>query len=302
MIRVLLHRLRLEIWGWALLSFALMPSLARGESEPADSDIAGALLAMGERAEAERDGGFAIEAYERFLSLFPYDPRQDIVAARLSALRKKPTVLHIDGEVSEATIWIDSERVGSRLPFTHELVAGRYTLRVIARDGRRFEQRLVLPPGSKREVSVRFRGTTEEEWNERFGVGPSLALALDAEPTPAEGPEKNRHRAVVFALAGVTAGGLVATTTLGLAALFEEERFRREPSFAIADRGERLAISADVFLAMSLATGITAVVLHFKGKAKQEAEDAEKRKTAGVSMAPMVHRGGGGVQLLGRMF
>lgn len=285
----------------ALLALMSPPRGAFADSEPADEDIAGALLAMGERAEAERDGGFAIETYERFLALFPYDPRHDMIAARLSALRKAPTALVIGGEVSEATIWLNEVRVGGGLPFTHELSAGRYHLLVIARDGRRFEQTIVLPPGSRRELSVRFRGSTEAEWNERFGVGPSLALPIEEEETTDTAKGANRFRPIVFALAGVSAGALVATTTLGLAALFEEERFLREPSFEIADRGERLAISADVFLAMSVASGITALILHFKGKERQ-GEKQEDKQAASVSIAPMIVRDGGGLQLVGRLF
>lgn len=283
-----------------VMLLALAPArLSAAESEPDDEEIPSALLAMAEQAERERDAGFAIEAYERFLALFPYDPRHEMVAARLTELRKAPTLLRLEGELSEATIWLNGIRVGGGLPSTHELQAGRYDLLVIARDGRRFEMALVLPPGSTREVSVRFRGSSEDEWNERFGVGPSLVLKEEEKEPVASADDRNRFRGVVFAMAGVTAGALVATTTLGLAALFEEERFGREPSFEIADRGERLAISADVFLAMSVASGITAVILHFKGKAKDEKAEEQK---ASVSFAPMLSPGGGGLQLVGRIF
>lgn len=275
------------------------PRPAYAESEPPDDEIPTALLAVAEQAEASRDGGFAIEAYERYLSLFPYDPRHEIVSARLSALRKAPTELRLNGEHNEVTIWLNDVRVGGGLPSTHMLTAGRYALLIISRDGRRFEKSIVLPPGSRREVNVRFMGGSDDELNERFGAGPSLVLTVDTEKEEASAEQKNRHRGLVFAMAGVTAGTLIATTTLGLAALFEEERFRVEPSFEIADRGERLALSADVFLAMSVASGITALILHFKGKTKAEEKSEEK---ASVALMPMVSRGAGGVQLVGRIF
>jgi hypothetical protein len=66
----------------------------------------------------------------------------------------------------------------------------------------------------------------------------------------------------VWVAAGVTGASLVAGVVLGFLALDAQTDFDKRPNAAVADRGERLAIYADVLFGVAAAAGLTGIVIY----------------------------------------
>src|SRR5690606_28474954 len=79
---------------------------------------------------------------------------------------------------------------------------------------------------------------------------------------PAEATPRG-HRGAVIATASVAAAGIITGTALGFAALSTQADYDERPTAARADRGEGLALGADLAFAVGAAAGITAIVLYF---------------------------------------
>jgi hypothetical protein len=240
------------------------------------------LLRRAEDAEAAGDGGLALEALERFLEAFPYDPRASGIVQRLAALRKAKTRVRIESPNAEASVWIDDTKLADRTPAEIVLPEGRHRVVVTARDGRSSEVELVLPPASRRVVEVTFAGDFDPLEQARFGVGGAVDVEAPKEPE-ADPREEARKRRRVVALAGVSSAALVLTGVFGMTALADDEEFRRAPSESVARRGERFAMLADVSLGVAIAAGVSALVLKLKNREK---------KPESVSLRPALVRRG----------
>lgn len=252
-----------------------------------------ALIDLAAARESEGDGGLAIEALERFLETFPFDPRVAEITARLGALRKAKTRVTIESPHVAASVWMGGSKIAARTPAEIELPAGRHRIVVTARDGRSKVFDLVLPPASRRNLEVTFPGDFDPVERARFGAGEPLAAKMPEaeEPPTVAALEARRARRRVVALAGTSSATVVLTAVFGMMALSDAEEFRREPSEDVARSGERAAILADVSLGVALATGITALVLELRGRGE--------KKPSGVALAPALGRTGAGLVLRG---
>ena len=249
-----------------------------------------ALLAFAAAREAEGNGGLAIESLERFLESFPFDPKVPEVTARLAELRKAKARVTISSPHVSASVWLGGSKIASRTPAEVELPAGRHRLVVTARDGRSKVFALVLPPASRRVIDVTFAGDIDPLAQGRFGVGEPLLVEAPKEEAPADA-DSRRSRRRVLALAGVSTSALVFTGVFGMMALSDAEEFRRDPSEPVARSGERAAILADVSLGVALVSGVTALALRLRDRAKKPAA-VTVAPTVGARAAGLVLRGG----------
>src|SRR5690606_4388952 len=77
----------------------------------------------------------------------------------------------------------------------------------------------------------------------------------------------------VWVATGVAGAGLVTGVILGGFALKQKADFDVRPREATADKGERLALFADVGFGIAAAAGITALVLYFtRDKAEEKSQ------------------------------
>ena len=118
------------------------------------------------------------------------------------------------------------------------------------------------------------------------------ALALTAPKTPSkvvveqaapdleiEAENKTAKRAV-WALTGIAAASLVTGTALGATAFKREQDFQDDPSQELADRGNRLALFADVsfgIAALSAIAALTVYLTHKNQKKRRERQQARLR-------------------------
>ena len=94
----------------------------------------------------------------------------------------------------------------------------------------------------------------------------------------------------VWATAGIAAGSVIVGTVFGFLALSEQAAFEDVPTEQKADRGETYALLADVFLFTALASGVTALVLHY-GRRSRDDDDDE----IALDISPVVGRRAGGL-------
>jgi hypothetical protein len=97
-------------------------------------------------------------------------------------------------------------------------------------------------------------------------------------------------------LTGVTgAVGLVTGTVLGFLVLTERSDFDAKPSAAVADRGERLALFADVAFGVGAMALITGAVLFLTSDDADASPAAERAQRERLQIVPAALAHGGGV-------
>ena len=109
----------------------------------------------------------------------------------------------------------------------------------------------------------------------------STTPEVELEATPVPEPST----AALWITGVVGAAGLVGGTVLGFMALAESSDFDADPTAASADRGERLALFADVAFGVGAMALITGIVLYVTDG---EPVGGESDQTAGLQLMPGV--------------
>ena len=100
---------------------------------------------------------------------------------------------------------------------------------------------------------------------------------------------ESRSKTAIWVATGVGAAGLVTGAILGGLALKSKGEFDDNPTEAQADKGERLALFADVGFGVAAAGAVTAIVLYVT----QDEKPAEQEQA--FQVAPRVARNGAGL-------
>lgn len=186
---------------------------------------------------------------ERYLEVAPADAadRADITQ-RVQGLTALTGTISILGTPEGASVAIDGVTVDATVPGDVTVADGDHEV-TVSMDG--------FVPDTQR-VSISEGALTA-----------SLTFAL-AEETPAETepteeePTTPTHPTPdsVWVLSAVTGVALVAGTVFGFAALNEQSAFDVMPNRGAADRGETLAVAADISFGVAIVAGVSAVVVY----------------------------------------
>jgi hypothetical protein len=233
-----------------------------------------------------------VATLERYLTLRADAPDRAAVQTRIDALRARPGVIAVRSEPAGAAIALDGTDTGRVTPADVEAAPGEHTVAVSLAGYASASQTVSVSFGARQELAIPALTATPAPEPEPVAAEPEPAPAPPAEEEPAsEGPG-----AAVWIAAGVGAAGLVSGTVLGFLALSEQSDFDVTPTEAIADRGERLALFADVGFGVAVAGLVTALVLQLaSGDDEEEAAEAAPATTARLQIAPVVGANGGGV-------
>lgn len=219
-------------------------------------------------AEAElklNDVASAIATLERYLSTRPEAPDRAQIAARIAHLEALPAMIVLSSELPGLRVTLDSVRVKvPSLPLELKVPAGEHTLEVTADGYDSVTHKLVAKPGGRHAYTPPLTKLPEPE--------PTVAVAPDRPDEPVEDIS-----AALWAAGIVGASGLVAGSVLGFMALSENSDFDTQPSEDSADRGERLALFADVAFgvgAMALVTGAVLYLTEGDGPGEDQARRA----------------------------
>jgi len=247
------------------------------------------LMGVGESRERAGNLVGAIEAFEHYLAERTDAPDAAAVRTRIEGLRAHPATLAVRSTPPGAAITLDGEATGRTTPAELEVAAGEHRIG-LRLDGHSDESRsLDAGPGAHEEVAVELTEVAAE---------PALG---DGEPIPETVPEDHASQddaedvnTGVWVTAGVSAGALLMGTVIGFLALSEESDFNDAPTADSADRGEKLALFADVAFGVAAAAALTGIILHFTQADDDDDEDNDETATR-VDVAPAVGPHGAGL-------
>ncbi len=269
-------------------------SLARFEAAFASVPNPVVLISIAESQERLGRIVDTVATLERYLSLRADAPDRAAVQARIDQLRTRPGVVAVSSEPAGAAIRLDGTDTGRVTPADVDAAPGEHTIVLSLEGYEPASQTVTVGFGARQELAV-------PALTARPAAPPVEETPAEPEPVAppaAEEAESEGPGAGVWIAAGVGAGGLVAGTVLGFLALSEQSDFDAAPSEAIADRGERLALFADVGFGVAIAGLVTALVLQL-ASGDEEDEDASAGEaaatTARLRIAPVVGPSGGGV-------
>jgi tetratricopeptide (TPR) repeat protein len=229
-----------------------------------------------------RQGSYeaAVASLDRYLTERPQAPDRAQVEAQIGKLREKPAFVTVESTPPGAAIFVDDVDTGKKSPADLELKPGTHAIELRVEGFKPDRRDVTLPIGGRETLSI--------------------VLDLDrpppptpvAEPTPPPAPTEEQDsaatRKAIWVATGLAAAGLVTGGVLGGLALKSKKDFDDAPSEAKADKGERLALFADVGFGVAVAAGVTALVLALTDSKKTESE------TARVQLAPALSRDAAG--------
>jgi tetratricopeptide (TPR) repeat protein len=260
----------------------------------------------------------ALFNYRRFLeesgaNVTP-EQRSEVEQA-IARIEPKVGTLVIKVEPRQATLTIDGKEARRSPDGTLQLVAGLHYLSASAPGHVTVERSVDVKGGAQTPVSINLSEESAVPVAASSAAEP-LDVATDDEAPPADAPADapQQSRVLLWSALGLTAGLLVAGgVTGGLAlkyqsefdtavarsndsALSDEERAAAELDGAdAADRADRNALLADVFLGAALVSGGASLWIWLRGR-KQSAQSS-----VSLRLGPMMpRRGAGGIGVGGR--
>ena len=229
------------------------------------------LVAVADTRQRRGDAPGAVAMLEQYLVERPDAPDRPSVEARVATLLKSPAKLVVRSEEPGHAILLDGSPVEKKTPATLEVEPGSHTVIVVG-DGRQVgEQTVNVGYGEVRQLDFS-RATPSSVIVEQTDEAKLQAqLAREKQDTTI--------RRAVIATGSIAAAALVSGTVLGVLALRRERDYRNDPSAETADRGERLALFADVSFGLAALSAITSFTLFMthKNKRRRERETARLR-------------------------
>lgn len=222
------------------------------------------LVAVADARQRRGDEPGAVAMLEQYLRERPDAPDRPSVEARVATLLQSPARLVVQSEDSGHAILLDGVPTGKTTPATLEVAPGAHTVLVVGEGRQVGEQTVRVGYGELKELAFT-RDTPSEVIVEQSDEAKLQAqLAREKEHTTI--------RRAVIATGSIAAGALVSGTILGVRALRDERAYRDDPSAQRADRGERLALFADVSFGLAALSAITSFTLFMTHKNKRKRE------------------------------
>jgi hypothetical protein len=232
------------------------------------------LLSIAECQVRSEQFAAAVTTLRRYLDERKDAPDRAQVEAQIAKLEEKPAYLTVETTPAGALVFVDGQDTAKLTPAELELPAGDHRIAVQIEGFQRAEQQVTLVIGQRETLTLALPE-----------VAPAAPEPVaDREPYDGE-PSRSRYLPVWVAT-GVAAAGLVTGSLLGGLALKERSKFNDDPTEASADKGEKLALFADVGFGVAVAGGVTALILYLT-----TGDDAEGSASAqAVSIAPSVSK------------
>jgi tetratricopeptide (TPR) repeat protein len=195
----------------------------------------------------------AAAALHRYLALRPDAPDRGDVEAKLKGLENTPAFVSVTSVPSGAELTIDESPVLQRAPAQIELTPGKHTLKYALPGYTSSAELLTVDPGARYDLEIVLKPAAPPE-------APPPAPVAATTPPPAAEPISP---AALWITGGIGAAGIVTGTVLGFLALKAKSDFDSDPTESHADKGERLALFADVGFGVGIMALATTAVLIF---------------------------------------
>jgi len=205
----------------------------------------------------------AVVTLARYVSERPDAPDRAQVEEQIEKLKAKPGIVTVESTPAGGTIWVDGQSTSRITPADLELPAGDHVIAVEVQGYSTAEQNVTVLIGAQQRVTL--------------SPIPQVAPPETLPPVPEvqiQARATSHGMLPMWIATGVAGAGLVTGAVLGGLALKEKGDFDSRPTEHKADKGERLALFADVGFGIAAAAGITAIVLYVT---RDKAEDQSKQ-------------------------
>jgi PEGA domain/Tetratricopeptide repeat len=226
------------------------------------------LLSIAECQVRNEDFAGAVTSLKTYLTEKPNAPDRAQVESQIANLEAKPGTVSIESAPPGAVIWVDEENTGYLTPNEISVRSGAHTVRLSSPGFQNVEQSISVGIGSRQRLSLT--------------LNPDVPAPVAEEPLPPPTPIEDepvrgrRHGSpavwTAVAVAGVTA---VVGTGLGVAALKTKSDYDENPTQAKIDKGEKLALFADVNFGIAVVAGVTGLVLYLTSGKQETPPPAE---------------------------
>jgi tetratricopeptide (TPR) repeat protein len=215
----------------------------------------------------------ATAALERYLVLRPDAPDRADVEAKIKALGSTPAFVTVTSKPPGAQLTIDDAPTPQTAPAQLELSPGKHVLKYALPGHVSNSEVLEVDPGARYELEVVLQPAPPE-------APPPVAVA----PPPAAPPAP--PTAAIWITASLGAAGIITGSVLGILALKAKSDYDAMPTEEGADKGERLALFADVGFGIGIMALTTTAVLLFT----QDTSPTEEAPTeaARIEVIPQV--------------
>ena len=222
----------------------------------------------------------AVATYQRYLEERKEAPDRAQVEAQIEKLQKKPGHLTVESTPAGALVFVDGQDTGKLTPADLELPAGDHMVAVQIEGFQRAEQAVNVIIGSQERVTFALPEV----------AAPQVQTTTTMPTRTDEGAHAKSNTLPIWIAVGVAGAGVVTGSILVGLALKTRNEFTENHTEANADKGERLALFADVGFGVAAAAGVTALVLYLT-RNKGESEPSEA-----WNVAPALGKGHAGIQ------
>jgi hypothetical protein len=226
------------------------------------------LVAVADTRQRRGDEPGAVAMLEQYLVERPNAPDRVSIEARIATLLQSPAVLVVRSEQPGHAILLDGIPAPQKTPAELEVDPGTHTVTVVGEGKHVGESTVQVGYGEVKELDFS-PGTKSDVIIEQSEEADLQAqLAIEKEDTTV--------RRAVIATGSISAAALVTGTALGFLALRQEQDYRDNPTKETADKGEQLALFADISFGLAALSAITSFTLFMthKNKRKRERETA----------------------------
>lgn len=241
------------------------------------------LVGVADTRQRREDEPGAVAMLEQYLVERPDAPDRASIEARIATLLQSPAILLVRSEEPGHAILLDGAPIEEKTPATLKVEPGSHTVVVVGEGKQVGEETVQVGYGEVRELA--FTSATQSDVVVEQSEEAKLATQLAIER------EDRTVRRAVIATGSIAAAALVTGTVLGFSALEQEQKYRANPSAQTADKGDRLALFADLSFALAALSAVTSFTLFMtnKNKRKRERETARlKIETRGAGAAATI--------------
>jgi tetratricopeptide (TPR) repeat protein len=220
---------------------------------------------------------------QRYLSERPDAPDRVRIEQKAAALQATPALLMLSSEPRGASVLLDGKDSEAQTPAAIYVRPGEHQVVLIRSGYVSASERVVARMGARQTL--------------RLSLQPVAGVPA-ARPESADASESGGVSAPIWISAILSGAALVTGGVLGVMALQEQQKFEDHPTEETADRGERLALFADVAFGVGAIAGITAAVLYFAEDESPVAPSSPRAERMAITPLALSH--GAGLRASGR--
>jgi hypothetical protein len=191
---------------------------------------------------------------QRYLDARPDAPDRAEVEKELAELRATPSTLALNTKPTGSSVKLDGVDTGKTTPVELTVTPGAHKIEVALPGYLPISENVDIQIGGRHELQIALQPAPVAPPPEPVVVAPP--------PPPPPAPRDTDPTAALWVTSIVGAAGLVTGTVLGFMVLAERSDYDAKPTEASADRGERLALFADVAFGVGAMALITGAVLY----------------------------------------